>query len=242
MAVFPKVNKGVCVVYAIRLTHDPDFEYRYVGLTTNAPKRLPAHIDDSFNRKRSNVYDTPKSTWIRKHFGAVTFDVLEVVDDRALLGLTEMKWIHILRTRGHRLLNVTLGGDGTFGMVPSPETREKMSESHKGNRPSDATRLKMSQTRLNLGPVHTAEGKKKMSDSKMGTRNPMYGKTHSEEARKNISSKLRGVPKSESAKANMKEASKKTLPRAIHVRWHINRGISNPDCALCTVDSTGTLV
>lgn len=54
------------------------------------------------------------------------------------------------------------------------ETRNKMSESHKGEKSNF------------YGKTHTEETKKKMSESKKGENHPMYGKHHSDETRRRM--------------------------------------------------------
>src|SRR5213595_4250750 len=110
MAILPH-TKSKYLIYAIRLTHDLSHEYRYVGKSSSGVKRMKSHLRAASNPNNPE-YSSGKYRWIRKHFSAVTFDVLEEFENDTLLSLSEMKWIHVSRTRGHRLLNATDGGDG----------------------------------------------------------------------------------------------------------------------------------
>lgn len=65
------------------------------------------------------------------------------------------------------LLNMTDGGEGTSGYVPSTECRKKQSAAMKGeNHPM-------------FGKSHSSETLQKMSEKQKGENNPMYGKTSS---------------------------------------------------------------
>jgi hypothetical protein len=68
------------------------------------------------------------------------------------------------------LRNLTDGGEGTSGWVPSSETRKKFSEINKGRTASEETKRKMSESQK--------------------------GRTHSEETKRNISNALSGKKKS----------------------------------------------
>ena len=65
--------------------------------------------------------------------------------------------------------NFTKGGDGSFGLEHSEETRKKMSESHKGKKLSDEHKRKISETQR--GKKFSDEHKRKMSKSISKTKN-----------------------------------------------------------------------
>lgn len=236
MAVMPTIEKGGAnLIYAIRLTSDPTYEYRYVGLTTQGTGRFRQHIADA--RWVSGVnYFTSKSMWIREHFYAVTFDVLHTVEAGSELDFYERMWIHLLKERGHRLFNLTSGGAG--GAV-SEETRLKMSEAKRGEKHwaygtggethynygrshSEETKLQLS--KAITGIKRSAETRAKMSASTSGANNPRFGKpAHN-----------KGVPMSEEQKDTLSAISKGKTNVGHHTRWHTNRGIEDPKCRFCT--------
>ena len=86
------------------------------------------------------------------------------------------------------LYNMTDGGDGTSGYIPSEESRKKMSEAKKGKTPSEETR-------------------RKISEAKKGNTS-MLGKTHSEETRRKMSETSKGIIHSEETKRKISDASK----------------------------------
>ena len=110
------------------------------------------------------------------------------------------------RAIGKAEYNIANGGNGTGtisdetkqkiseahkGMHPSEEHKRKISESEKGKKLSEETRKKISEALKgnanNKGKHHSEETKKKMSEAKIGKKNPNYGKSLSEETRKKIS-------------------------------------------------------
>ena len=80
--------------------------------------------------------------------------------------------------------NLTNGGEGVAGWIPTEETRKKMSESHKGKVLSKTTKQILSKMRT-------------------GENNPFYGKKHSEETHIKMSLAGKGRPKTESFKQQM---------------------------------------
>jgi hypothetical protein len=87
------------------------------------------------------------------------------------------------------LRNLTDGGEGSSGWVPSEETRIKWSEVHKGK-------------------ILSEETKRKISEAQKGEKNHNYGKTLSEETRIKISEAQKGKTLSEETKRKMGEAKK----------------------------------
>ena len=69
------------------------------------------------------------------------------------------------------LLNQTLGGPGSFGVINSVETRRKKSLA------------KIGKKNPMYGKCLSAESRQKISASKKGSKNPMYGKPVSDETR-----------------------------------------------------------
>lgn len=95
----------------------------------------------------------------------------------------EVTYIKLFGRRNNEtgiLSNLTDGGEGNSGWIPSTETRRKVSLSKIGKKPSAETREKISKSQL--GRVHTDEARAKMSASHLG------------------------VPKSEEVKAKMSGA------------------------------------
>lgn len=83
--------------------------------------------------------------------------------------------------------NMTMGGEGTVGFIPTAETREKMSAARMGNQHG-------------LGVKMTEENKRKLAERMkgnaytVGMAPPNKGKPRSEEVKRKISESLKGRP------------------------------------------------
>ncbi len=237
-------------VYAVRLTHDPTHEYRYVGQTSQGVRRLQQHLLKA-KRKSCSEYNTRKYTWMRSHYLQVTFDIIEFVDDPALLNISEMKWIHIFSQRGYNLVNHTLGGDGTRGFTfkHTDEAKQLIAASRRGVPKSDETRARMSEAQKGLPrKPHSAEVQRKISEKNRGQK-------RTEETKAKISSALKGNTHSLGARHSKEVKEKISISKTGHlnpmygkvpsadtiekrrVTYHINNHIAKnkigPTCLLC---------
>ena len=97
------------------------------------------------------------------------------------------------------LYNMTNGGDGSSGWVPSEEYRKKMSEAKKGKTHSEDSKKKMSVAQK--GKTLSEEHRRKMSEANKD-------KTLSEEHRRKISEAHKGKITSEETKIKLSEAQK----------------------------------
>lgn len=235
MATFPSSTSSR-FIYAIRLTYDSTFTYRYVGQTGRGVIRLHQHISEARNI-RSGKFHTHKSFWIRKHNFCVTFDILEEVLTEEELDPAEMKWIHILRERGHDLINHTVGGAGVRGHTFSEESREKMSKAKIGTHRSEETKKKIG--RANRGKKLSDDHKEKLSLSKIGEENPMFGKPSWNSGKKmedlivGYQHPHKGKTFSEEYREKLSSAHKGKPNKGRHTRWHKNRGVLQEDCVFC---------
>ena len=99
---------------------------------------------------------------------------------------------------GH-LTNCTWGGEGVSGIQLSEETKQRMSESHKGKHNSEETKKKMSESKK--GIQLSEEHKQKLSES-------LKGRQFSEETKKKLSESMKGRQFSEEHKQNLSESLK----------------------------------
>jgi hypothetical protein len=86
----------------------------------------------------------------------------------------EIEAIQYLRSVGHNLVNITLGGDGVTGLKHSAITKAKISVASLGRKKPESMRIKLSA---------------KMS----GANNPMYGKEKTIKEKKQQSKKVSGL-------------------------------------------------
>ena len=94
-------------------------------------------------------------------------------------------------------------GGGNHGKM-SEETKQKMSESKKGEK--HPMYGKTCDKCCWYGKTHTEETKQKMSEARLGEKNPFYGKTHTEETKQKMSESLNGKTHTDDAKQKMSEA------------------------------------
>lgn len=104
---------------------DPSLEPRYVGKTVRyIGERHKAHIREAKKDPRLPVH-----RWLRKRMDAgerLIIWALEVVASDADWADRERYWIERFRGKGYRLLNLTSGGEGLAGYIPTQEHRDKI--------------------------------------------------------------------------------------------------------------------
>jgi group I intron endonuclease len=198
----------VGVIYSLVLNTEPD-RVRYIGLTTQKrpEQRLAFHRWASRRGDRSALY-----AWMRKHGDQnVEMRVIESCDTIEDLRDAERFWIAALGGPRSDLLNLTEGGDGTSGYVPSEEQSRAHSERMQGEGNSFH------------GKRHTSESRARMSDSHTGhsPTSGFSGRTHGPDTRAKIRAAITGIKRD--------------------VRWYHNKfhvvGQSQstmPDCPDCT--------
>lgn len=165
----------------------------YIGQTIrNLNDRISVHKNNAFIQECNYVF----SKALRKYgFENFTWTVLVKTDSKDKLNALEKLYISAYK-KMTKIYNMTDGGEGALGYIPTEKTLKKLSESHKGlksgnkgNKYSEEIRKKMSDSKKKLtgkknpfyGKKHSAESIKKMSDAKKGKytgeKNPMYGKS-----------------------------------------------------------------
>lgn len=156
-----------CGIYCIQNTIN---QKKYISLSTNIEQRLKDHLISLRNKNT----EKENEHFIRSFhkYGEDAFQArIIIVCDQNILAPMEQYLIKIFKTYNPKFgYNKTLGGERN---QPTIETRKKMSESHKGKKPSEGT-------------------KKKLSESKKGKNNSFYGRKHSDETKKKISESLKG--------------------------------------------------
>jgi group I intron endonuclease len=152
----------------------------YIGQSVfrNHKNRLSEHISAA-KRAHCDSFNTKLSRAIRK-YGKEAFvsEVICFCDSKISMNEAEISLIKAYNSRNDRFgYNISAGGDGTVGVIPSKETRLKLSVSHRGYKHSDETKAKMSVARM--GRVFTPESRKKISDSNIGIKKPtLKGNKH----------------------------------------------------------------
>jgi len=125
---------------------------RYVGITNNPRTRLSHHCS------ASSGTTTHKSRWVLKVIrdgGDILIAILHnglSQQDAKTLEIAE-----IAARSGSGLTNLTNGGDGASGWVPSDETKRKIADANRGRKLSQETRDKIS--RAGMGRPSPNKGK-----------------------------------------------------------------------------------
>ena len=108
---------------------------RYVGVATNARKRLISHLCEARNgrRHRPSYRPTHCCNWIRSLLRSGQNPSIEEVEVVTKDNWAERErfWIAFYRSSGEALTNLTDGGEGTLGHTQSSEVRAKRSVSMK---------------------------------------------------------------------------------------------------------------
>lgn len=130
----------------------------YVGKTSRTlDERMNEHTKKS--RATSNSYiDRAISKY---GIDAFDVDVIEECDSEEKLNEREIYWIAFYNCKKPNGYNLTNGGEGTVGRIVSEETRENLSQSHKGKKLSLKTRALMSTSNKNKRAVICLETKEK---------------------------------------------------------------------------------
>jgi hypothetical protein len=140
---------------------------------------------------------------------SINYPVKDVDEELSLLA--EMELIDKYRKLSIKLVNISAGGEGTTGWIPTEETKRKIGLANK------TTPKASGKTHGMYGKKHTEESLAKMSVSQkgrmLGENHPMYGKQHSEETRVKISQavagKLQGEKNGFYGKTHTKETREK---------------------------------
>tara|TARA_B110000977_G_C10864877_1_gene411214 strand:- start:50 stop:682 length:633 start_codon:yes stop_codon:yes gene_type:complete len=202
-------------VYALKLNNND--EYRYIGKTINIRKRFTSHKRSAKKGENLPVYRWMKAKGVEN----IELLVLEEADNESLFEL-ERSWILKSRLGGHRLLNLTDGGEGAMGYRHTEKQKKEWSEERKGSIAGEKN-----PNYGKFGPAHPSYGRKcseetkqRLSDKKRGENNPNYGKSASQETKLKMSLAQKGRPRPSSA-------------RSAHTRWHVNKNKASDACKYC---------
>ena len=197
----------------------------YIGQTIKSmDKRWKKHLKDT--KKGSDcifhqaIRKYGESVFEHKILCEIYRDTIEQLEEA--LDYYECYYIKFYDSYNHGY-NMTLGGGGTLGYKTSEETRQKQSESRKG------------ELGYFYGKHHSEETKKILSEAAklryQGQKNPFYGKHHSDESKQKMSKAKIGKKMSEETKSRLSQAKKgkplseehrKNLATANHARQGIH--------------------
>jgi group I intron endonuclease len=202
-------------------TSDSDV-IRYVGLTAaGINHRLRGHIIEA---ERGSTL--PVHCWIRKHGGdSIATELLEVCDSYEDLLLAESYWISALETHvSDGGLNCTYGGEGSTGHKWSEERRAAIRGENHWNYGKPRSEEAVAKLRKTLEENPPPRGEQHWN----------YGRKHTDEHRKKRSDAQKGRKKPDGW-AEYSQTWLANAPRTgAHMRWHVRRGIVNPECKFCS--------
>src|SRR6187399_3319017 len=120
-----------------------DFKIRYVGITTHTLiERLYDHIKNSYRRR------TYKEKWMFSLLSDgydIRIKTVNTYNDLESLKSAEINLISYLLSKGYRLTNGTLGGDGLFS--PSEDVRKKLANARRIYKWKEESRIKLSNSK-----------------------------------------------------------------------------------------------
>jgi len=153
----------------------------------------------------------------------------EDVSDEQSLNKAERLLIRLLRINS-KTYNLTDGGEGLSN--PSPETRAKISLAMSTREVSPETRAKIGLANRNRTP----ETRRKISLGNMGRKISAETRSKLSLANSNPSAETRAKIGQAARNASPETRAKigTSTTQRNHTRWHVNRGIVNPACPLCT--------
>lgn len=123
--------------------------------------------------RATNASRHHRSTWWQRVVASAGgFDARFVARDvdEELAFLVEIERIDQWRRRGARLCNMTNGGDGTSGWMPTQEWREKIGAAHRGKVTPPEVRQKISRSIAATGYKHSDESRAKIARAHIGHR------------------------------------------------------------------------
>lgn len=192
-------------VYILR---KPDGTPFYVGVGTQ--RRLLAHEEEAKRHtgRRGRKHATIRKIW--RTGGVVRYQIagwFDVWEDALAVEVRLIAEIGRADLGKGPLTNLTDGGEGAPGVIPSEETRRRMGAIHKGRVFSEERRRRMAEGRR--GILHTPEARARMSAVHMGKSNG----PHSSETRAKIAASQIGKAVSLESRARMSVAQKARFER-----------------------------
>lgn len=172
-------------------------EVRYIGVTFRGKQRFNEHISRAITGGK-----THRDNWIRSLIADGVRPVFAIIEDGQGEGwqAAERCWIARYQPTG-RLVNLTDGGEGAPGYVPTPELRAKWSQMRRGV-PYEPGRIPAM-----LGKKHTPEAVAKIQRASTGRVMP-------ETMRAKLSAYRKGKPTTEASAASVAARTGKPLSEA----------------------------
>ncbi len=145
----------------------------YLYVHRRADTRMPFYVGKGHG-DRAHRHTSRNAHWrniVAKH-GAPTVEIVAHGVPEELALLAEMEMIDVLRRRGVRLVNLTIGGEGVCGFTrkQSPEEIARRAAANTGRKrtPEQCARIAAAKVGHGLGRHHSLETREKMSAKHRG--------------------------------------------------------------------------
>jgi group I intron endonuclease len=168
----------------------------YIGKTVHSLERRKSQHLHELKKNNNQYFKRALRKYGKENF---EWEVLTETDDEKKLNVLEKFYIAAYKKMTD-VYNLTNGGEGVSGYIPTEEIRKKISESLKGKYPI------------------SIENKIKLSKLNSGSNHPQYGKHRSEETKKKLSEAYKkqlktqghpalGIHRSEETKEKLRQAN-----------------------------------
>jgi len=199
----------------------------YIGRTGNYSKRKSSYkklANCTINQKL--LHNSLKVFGFESHTLSI---IEEFVGIEKEADSKEMFWIRTYMSNRHKYpeqngLNLTNGGGGLIGFIPSEETRNRLSAASTGRMHTEKTKLKMSLVQ---------KGRKVSEETRVKISKAGIGRIATLETRKKLSEKKIGVKKSDSTKEKMKAYQVSTHGKIVN-QYDLNGNFIRQHETICT--------
>jgi len=189
---------------------NPNRFYTYAYLRED---RTPYYIGKG---QRKRIYQSSgKPCPIPKEKNRIIFLKQNLTEKEAFKHEVYMIAVFGRKCDGGILLNKSIGGEGSSGVLVSDERRKKIGDVHRGRQLTEEHKKKMSQS--HSGEKNHFYGKKHTEETKQKIREKLLGKKESEETRRKKSESHKGKTFSEEHKRKISESRKKSVIKIAHL-------------------------
>ena len=187
------MENKICGIYMIKNKINGNI---YIGQAADIYERWKEHI--SLLRRGKHINNHLQRAWNKYGSDNFEFSIVEECSENALND-REIYWIAEYDSY-HNGYNQTLGGGGVRGFKHDEETKQRISESLKGENAPWYGKQRSEETKVKVGQA----SKERWSNPE---NHPMYGKHHTKESKEKMSKSHKGKTLTDEHKAKLSKAS-----------------------------------